>query len=635
MDENGEGRTDSALWSRYRGATHRDLPSDCPEPIDLACYVEGRAGEGVREAIESHLARCERCLDTALRMYESRLASPEGIPRETLDRIRTAFLSGLRDRRPPLHKRIAALWLSRPPAVRAALAACLVMLVGALPAYRLAEHQILKRTPVARVSEVFFGTVTVTRADRRFTFAKAKDCPPLLSGDVVRTDSDGACRIQWFRFTGIMGPDHAEPEPTFANVSPNAEMELRYTEHGRGRTASLKAGHLSAEVARQRKRIPIAFCSPHARFEVIGTAFTLSVSRYSSRMQVREGLVFARPLRDGDPIVVGPGSYAVACDASGISTGTIGREELENALVGEYLGRYVNAAGEAVEVRGKILPIGGWGYTLRLEEIGARGRHPRFSLRLDGIKMGDDLVFDDPQESNWKGRVSGELLTASDGRSGTGLRLVRVERHSPTLGMKPPPGATLLLPRSTGRPALEHWTNDSWRTLPGGVIEVTTGHNITKKSFKDMRLHLEFRVPPASDSGVYFHNRYEVQIRDSYLKSDVREECGAIWGVSGPGRNASLPAWRWQTYDIWFQAPRFSADGELVELPSLTVVHNGIRIHDRQVVPGPTGSSLGGGHVESAPMFLQDLGSPVQFRNIWVLEPDGRDSRRETSQTAG
>jgi hypothetical protein len=122
------------------------------------------------------------------------------------------------------------------------------------------------------------------------------------------------------------------------------------------------------------------------------------------------------------------------------------------------------------------------------------------------------------------------------------------------------------------------------------------------------------------NSGVYNQARYEVQILDSYGLSGEDNECGGIYKVAKPLVNMCAPPMQWQSYDITFRAGRFDKEGNKTADAKLTVIHNGIVIHNQLEVPTATGGAAGSDLRAPGPLLLQDHGDPVQFRNIWLVE---------------
>ena len=170
-----------------------------------------------------------------------------------------------------------------------------------------------------------------------------------------------------------------------------------------------------------------------------------------------------------------------------------------------------------------------------------------------------------------------------------------------------------------------------WPIVDGAMeIKAGSGNVVTKGKFKDFRLHIEFRTPfmpeargqGRGNSGVYLQGRYEIQVLDSYGLEGLDNECGGIYKVGAPMVNMCLPPTQWQTYDITFQAPRFDASGNKTEDAIVTVVHNGVTIHDRRKLPAPTGGAMDNNISEPGGIYLQDHGNPVQFRNIWLVEQE-------------
>jgi len=203
--------------------------------------------------------------------------------------------------------------------------------------------------------------------------------------------------------------------------------------------------------------------------------------------------------------------------------------------------------------------------------------------------------------------------------------LKKIESKSPRAGVKPPEGAVVLLPFEAGKTAnLSAWTNGEWKALENGVMQCAPGKgaNRTKQQFGDIKhLHIEFKLPleplergqGRANSGVYLSDHYEVQVLDSFGLTHTSGDCGGLYNIARATVNACLPPETWQTYDITFRAPRFDEAGKVKELPRITVLHNGVKIHDNIEIPLDN-------HRAKGPLQLQDHGHPIQFRNVWVVE---------------
>jgi len=187
---------------------------------------------------------------------------------------------------------------------------------------------------------------------------------------------------------------------------------------------------------------------------------------------------------------------------------------------------------------------------------------------------------------------------------------------------KPPPGALVLF---DGKDASK-WNNAK---VEDGVLMAGA---ITKDTFQDFKLHVEFKIVPdpegakpqqQGNSGIYLQKRYEIQILDSFGREPTDHDCGAIYRFKAPDANASKKAGEWQTYDITFRAPRFQ-EGEKIEDARISLVHNGVRIHNNVEVPNKTGKGDPEGP-EPGPILLQYHGSPVVFRNIWIVSQKSQE----------
>jgi mono/diheme cytochrome c family protein len=209
--------------------------------------------------------------------------------------------------------------------------------------------------------------------------------------------------------------------------------------------------------------------------------------------------------------------------------------------------------------------------------------------------------------------------------------LEKVQRTSPTLGAEPPPGAVVLF---DGTPAsLENWEEGARRSDDGLLMEGAT----SRRRFRDYTIHLEFRTPyqptargqQRGNSGLYHQGRYETQILDSFGLQGANNETGGIYAIKAPDLNACFPPLRWQTYDVDFTAARYDDQGTKTAEARITVRLNGIVVQNNVAVPSATRAAPLGEGPEPGPIYLQNHGNPVRFRNIWVLPRDSqRDARR-------
>ena len=249
------------------------------------------------------------------------------------------------------------------------------------------------------------------------------------------------------------------------------------------------------------------------------------------------------------------------------------------------------------------LPGAGWarGDKQESQEVEAKGDSVQFTTKDDAVIT---LTAD-------------HITVEKDGNEVAKLK--KVHRKSPTLGAKPPAGATVLFD-GTSVDAFNNGKLTKDNLLAATNVE-------SKAKFKDHSLHIEFRTPfmpkargqGRGNSGVYVQSRYEVQVLDSFGLDGKDNECGGIYQVSKPIVNMCLPPLAWQTYDIDFTAAKYDSDGKKMANARVTIKHNGVTIHDNLELPRHTP----GRHAESPAgdsLFMQDHGNPVAFRNIWVVE---------------
>ena len=159
----------------------------------------------------------------------------------------------------------------------------------------------------------------------------------------------------------------------------------------------------------------------------------------------------------------------------------------------------------------------------------------------------------------------------------------------------------------------------SWSVENGELVNDGHGTDlISEFPLTDCELHIEFNVPPGSNSGVYLQGRYEVQVHDSYGQEPNMGTCGSIYGQVVASQNVCKPPGEWQTFDIKFRGARPSLDGGLASRARITVIHNGVTIVDDVELTGVTGGALDADEVRAQGILLQGDHGPVRYRNIKV-----------------
>ncbi len=232
-----------------------------------------------------------------------------------------------------------------------------------------------------------------------------------------------------------------------------------------------------------------------------------------------------------------------------------------------------------------------------------------------GKREGNKIVF--TGENGYRAELANaKIIINSD--AGGPYTMEKLERKSPTLGAKPPKGAIVLLDGKTA---------DAWA---GGHLDernLLAAGCKSKQSFSDFTLHAEFLLPfkplgrgqDRGNSGVYLQDRYELQVLDSFGLKGENNECGGIYTQAKPAVNMCFPPLTWQTYDIVFTSAKFDDTGTKIRNAVVTIQHNGVTIHDKFELQGPT---PGNGQKEDAtggPLQIQGHGNPVYYQNIWVV----------------
>jgi Domain of Unknown Function (DUF1080) len=279
-------------------------------------------------------------------------------------------------------------------------------------------------------------------------------------------------------------------------------------------------------------------------------------------------------------------------------------------------GEYVGTIGANAKIGAQVIALGGGRFdaVIYTKGLPGAGWDGKTKVRLHG-DTSDNVAH--LKGKNFEGTIKDRVFSGT-AEDGVKFELKKIERTSPTLGATPPPGATVLF---------DGKNTSAWQVGQlddGNLLGVPA---VTKQPFEDFLLHVEFRTPfmPRSrgqgrgNSGVYLADQYEVQVLDSFGLEGYDNECGGIYKAAKPLVNMCFPPLAWQTYDVDFRNARFTPDGKTKKENALvTVRHNGIPIQYNLELKTATP----GGHRSDehpGPIFLQNHGDPVRFRNIWVL----------------
>lgn len=223
-----------------------------------------------------------------------------------------------------------------------------------------------------------------------------------------------------------------------------------------------------------------------------------------------------------------------------------------------------------------------------------------FSIPPQWEPEDNDLVVEGTLEGD---KLTGKM-TFSNGKihDWTGVRAPALRRESAPVWGKP-------IVLFDGKNIAEWHTEgaNQWIAEGGLLRSPRPGSNlITNKTFNDFKLHIEFRYPPESNSGVYLRGRYEVQVADNKGQEPLKDLMGAIYGFIAPSEMVAKSPGEWQSYDI-------TLVGRMV-----TVIANGKQIICNQEIPGITGGALNSNEGEPGPIYLQGDHGTIDYRNIII-----------------
>lgn len=275
-------------------------------------------------------------------------------------------------------------------------------------------------------------------------------------------------------------------------------------------------------------------------------------------------------------------------------------------------GEYGTADGSATHGV-QVVALSGGKFQAAVYEGGLPGAGAKSTefVAFKGERSGDKVELKGPNDQTLV--IQGTVLKGED------MTLSKIVRKSPTLGQAAPEGAVYLY---NSKKKINAFNPGKTR---GAYL---TEGQISKDSFQDFHLHIEFRTPykPATppgnqdrgNSGVYIFNNYETQVLDTFGIKAEFNFCGSLYRTRTPDLNMCFPPLSWQTYDIHFTAPKFN-EKEKVKNARITTIHNGVKIHDDYELLKGTGAGGKRPEKEKSQIHLQGHGNPVSYKNIWVL----------------
>lgn len=281
---------------------------------------------------------------------------------------------------------------------------------------------------------------------------------------------------------------------------------------------------------------------------------------------------------------------------------------------GEYLGSVSAGTGGSVPLGAQVVAEGDGNFHIVFYPGGLPGAGWTGAGRVEVPAMtnGPQTEF---RADEYAGAIHADTLSGTTG-IGEAFQLLKTARVSPSLGLAPPPQATVLI----GDTSLAEWDNGS--ITDRGYFNPLWPEAKTRKEFSNFSLHMEFQLPflPAvlgqdrANSGLRFitpANKFaEIQILDSFGKIPFQDEGGGIEVGFNPLLPAGFPPLAWQTYDIHLTTPVLPDSGAKTGEGIMTVWFNGILIHDGvKLVLVPAAAGLD----------LQKRNDSISFRNMWVL----------------
>jgi hypothetical protein len=262
---------------------------------------------------------------------------------------------------------------------------------------------------------------------------------------------------------------------------------------------------------------------------------------------------------------------------------------LEITLSGRstLVGRFVYAFGSARPISEVKVKDGKFNFSIPVQwEPGAN------DMKFEGELIGNDLtgsmIYSDGKNYTWKGTRA------------------QTVPYNPSIVW----GAPVALFNGENLNGWSAMGTNQWVVENGILKSPKSGANlVSDKEFKNFKLHVEFKYPKGSNSGIYLRGRHEVQIEDNIGMEPSSLLFGGVYGFLTPNDMAAKAPGEWQTYDITLNGNRVS------------IVANGKAIITEQTIPGITGGALNSNEGEPGPILIQGDHGPIEFRSI-VITPE-------------
>lgn len=258
--------------------------------------------------------------------------------------------------------------------------------------------------------------------------------------------------------------------------------------------------------------------------------------------------------------------------------------EVRHSGTHTFVGRFVSVSGSARAISKVNITDNAFNFTIPPQWERGAG-----DLRLDGTFAGDTMkgtiTYPDGKSASWEGTRAPSL----------------------TRSKAPEWAAPVTLFNGKDLKGWHTQGENQWIVEAGVLKSPKSGSNLfSDQAFTDFKLHIEFRYPKGSNSGIYLRGRYEVQVADSKGLEPADDQFSGIYGFLPPNENVARDAGEWQTYDITLVGR------------TVTVIANGVTVISNQVIPGITGGAVDSKEGEPGQFMIQGDHGPVEYRNIVV-----------------